>query len=97
MIYKNPYCRTVRRSHLIIVSCGHCKTDLALYQKAGRGRLLRMYIDRIVKGAVDLRNKPGILVCPQCHHQLATKVTLRRKRTEAYILIRGVFNAREVD
>jgi uncharacterized protein YbaR (Trm112 family) len=96
LIYKNPYYKKVRGSHLIIVSCGHCKTDLALYQKAGRGRLLRMYVERIIKSAVDLAPRPGALFCPQCNRQLATRVTLKRKKKEAYIMIRGVFNAREL-
>ena len=92
--YKNPHSRKVRGFHLIMVSCGYCKTDFALYQKVGKGVLLRMYADRIIKSAVDLSSKPGALFCPICNKQLATRVTLKRKNKEAYIMIRGAFNYR---
>ncbi len=78
----------------MIVSCGYCKTDFAVYQKAGSGKILRMYVDRIIKSSIDLSGSPGALFCPNCNHQLATKVTLKRKKKEAYIMIRGVFNVR---
>ena len=32
--------------------------------KGGQGALLRMYVERIVKGSVDLSQKPGLLICP---------------------------------
>ncbi|HHY13884.1 MAG TPA: hypothetical protein GX526_04495 [Thermoanaerobacterales bacterium] len=96
MNYKNPYCRKIRGSHLLLVSCGYCKNDIALYQKAGRGRLLRMYLRRIVKSSIDLSKKPGALICPSCKKQLATRVTLKRRKKEAYIMKRGVFNSKEL-
>jgi hypothetical protein len=94
MVYENPHYRKVRGFHFIMVSCGYCKTDFALYQKVGKGVLLRMYVERIVESAVDLSPKPGALFCPACHEQLATRVTLKRKNKEAYIMIRGAFNYR---
>lgn len=57
--------------------------------------MLRMYLERIVQSSVDLSGVPGALFCPSCNRQLATRVTLRRKETEAYQLIRAVFNTRE--
>lgn len=78
----------------MLVSCGYCKTDLAVYQKVGQGLLLRMYVERIIKSTVDLSKEPGALFCPNCKMQLATKVTLKRKNREAYVLIRGVCNTR---
>jgi uncharacterized protein YbaR (Trm112 family) len=95
LIYRNPRCKKVKGSRLIMVSCGYCKTDLALYQKAGSGRLLRIYLERIVQSSVDLSGMPGTLFCPNCNRQLATRVTLRRKDMEAYQLIRAVFNTRD--
>ncbi len=61
-MYDNPYCRKIRGSITILVSCGYCKKDIAFYQKAGRGRLLRMYLDRIIKSAVDLASQPADLI-----------------------------------
>ena len=56
-----------------------CKTDIALYQKLGKGTLLRMYVDRIIRSSVDLAGNPGALFCPNCQKQLATRVTLKKK------------------
>lgn len=79
-----------------MVSCGYCKTDVARYQKVGKGRLLRMYVDRIVESSADLSENYGALFCPNCGKQLATRVTLKRKNKEAYILIRSAFNTRKI-
>ena len=97
MIYKNPDYKKARGGHIILVSCGYCKTDVARYQKVGKGRLLRMYVDRIVESSVDLSKNYGALFCPDCNKQLATRVTLKRKNKEAYILIRSAFNTRKTD
>ncbi len=94
MVYENPYCRKVKGSFILLVSCGYCKADIAIYQKVGKGGLLRMYIDRIVKSSIDLSTRPNALFCPHCQKQLAVKVTLRRKNKEAYRMIRSAFNSR---
>ena len=78
----------------MLVRCGYCKTDIALYQKVGKGRLLRMYVERIIQSSVDLSGKPGTLFCPKCNQQLATRVTLKRKDTEAYVMVRGAYNTK---
>ena len=96
MRYKNPYYKRIRGSSTLLICCGYCKTDIALYQKLGKGILLRMYVDRIIRSSVDLAGKPGALFCPNCQKQLATRVTLKRKNKEAYVMTRGVFNARQV-
>lgn len=97
MIYDNPYYRRVRGSFLMIVSCGHCKTDIAKYQKLGRGNLLRMHIDRIIKSSVDLSKDKGALICPNCKEVLGTRMTLKRKNKEVFTMARSAFNTREVN
>jgi len=97
LIYKNPDYRKARGGHIILVSCGYCKTDIAGYQKVGKGRLLRMYVDRIIESSVDLSKNYGAMFCPNCNKQLATRVTLKKKNKEAYILIRSAFNTRKID
>jgi len=92
--YKNPHYQRVRGSSTMLVSCGHCRNNIVLYQKVGKGALLRMYVERIVKGSVDLSQKPGLLICPHCKEQLAMRVTLRRKNKEAYIVKRGALHSR---
>lgn len=95
MVYKNPFCKKIRGSHILIVSCGFCKQDIAKYQKLGRGNLLRMHIDRIIKGAVDFGKKPKALICPNCGEQLANRIFHKRKRKDVYRMIRARFNTRE--
>lgn len=94
MIYKNPNYRKIRGSHILIVSCGYCKTDIVKYQKVGRGNLLRMHIDRIIKSSVKMSKN---LICPNCGKKLGTKIRLKKKNKEAYRMIRSTFNTREID
>ncbi len=94
MFYKNPYYRKVKGSHTLLIRCGYCKTDIAVYQKVGKGGLLRMHLDRIVKSSVDLSDKPGALFCPNCSKQLGTKVYLKSKNKDVYIMSRGAFNTK---
>ena len=65
--YKNPYCKNVKGSHLLIVSCGHCQTEIAKYQKEGRGNLLEMYNERIIEGNIDFSKNHTALFCPNCN------------------------------
>ena len=85
----------MKGSYILIVSCGYCKTDIARYQKVGRGNLLRMHIDRIIEAAIDFSKNHKALVCPNCNEQLGTRVTLKRKNKEVYRMIRSAFNTRE--
>ena len=96
MIYENPNHRRVKGSRLLLITCGYCKKEIAHYQKVGKGNLLRMYVPRIVRSAVDLSKKPGSLSCPKCKKQLATRVTLRRKGKDAYVMKRSAFNSAEL-
>ena len=93
MIYKNPNYKKIKGSHILIVSCGHCKTHIAKYQKKGRGNLLRMHIDRIIKSSVDFSRQ---LICPNCGELLGTKITLKREKKEVYKMLRSSFNTREI-
>ena len=77
-----------------MVSCGHCKTDIARYQKLGRGNLLRMHVDRIIEGTVDFSKHKGALLCPNCNERLAIRTNLKSKNKEVYIMIRGAYNTR---
>lgn len=94
MIYKNLNCRKVKGSHILIVSCGHCKTDIVKYQKQGRGNLLRLHIDRVIEGSIDFSQN---LNCPNCGEELGIKINLKRKNKQAYKMIRSAFNTREVN
>lgn len=75
-MFDNPYYKNIRRSFLLMVRCGQCKNDVAIYQKVGRGNVLRMYVPRIVKCAVDLTSLPNRLDCPNCEQHIADKIEL---------------------
>ena len=94
MIYKNPNFRKVRGSHILIISCGNCKTDIARYQKQGRGNLLRMHVDRIVESEVELSKH---LNCPSCGKELGSKVSFKKSGKESYKMNRSTFNTREIN
>ena len=65
----------VERSHVIEVEC-RCGQDLAKYEKEGKGRLVKMYLDMI------LNDKAGIfsgeletgkeIFCPSCSKRVGT-------------------------
>lgn len=95
--FHNPHYRRVKGSYPLLIRCGYCKTDIAEYQKVGKGGVLRMYIDRIIKSSIDLADLPGALFCPNCNEQLATKVALKGKNKDAYVMIRSAFNTSVLD
>lgn len=97
VIYENPNCRNVRGSHILFVSCGYCKTDIAEYQKEGRGNLLRMHINRIKRSSIDMSQPKKALICPNCKERLGTRITLKRGNKQVYRMIRSAFNTRERD
>ena len=41
-IYKNPNCKKIRGSHILAVSCAHCKTFIANYQKVGESNFVKI-------------------------------------------------------
>lgn len=94
MKYKNPYYRKIRGSHLMLISCGHCKTDLISYQKQGKGGLLRLHIDRIIESEFDLAQEEGALTCPKCQAQLGYRTRLKRENKDVYNMAKGQFNSR---
>lgn len=96
MIYKNPCYKKIKGSYILVVSCGYCKYDIAKYQKVGKGNLLRMHIDRIIKSSIDLSKDLGVLLCPNCGELLATRMTLKRENKDVYKMIRSTFNIRKV-
>lgn len=95
-IYKNLNCKKIKGSHLLVISCGYCKTDIVKYQKKGKGNVLRLHIDRITKGTIDFsKGSPKCLTCPECQERLGTKVK-SNKNKEVYKMIRSTFNTKEV-
>ena len=94
-IYKNPKCRKIRGSHVLEVSCAHCKAYIAHYQKVGESNFVKMYNDRIIQGAVDFSKYHGALFCPDCGAQIATRYMTKMDKKEAYRLVPSAFHKKK--
>ena len=79
-------------SHTLIVSCGHCKTSLLSYQKVGKGRLLRLYLERINFSDTPLQQE---LICPNCGELIALLATTKAK--SFYKMKRGKYNIKRIN
>lgn len=95
-MFKNPYRKEIKKSFLLAMRCGQCKEDFAVYQKVGRGNVLRMYVSRIIECAVDLQSLPNRLNCPSCGQYIADKIELKNKTTIAYRMKRSSYNTTEI-
>lgn len=95
MKYKNPYMRKVKNTHPLLVSCNLCKTDLLVYQKGGRGNLIKLQRYRIVEANFDFDSMGGGLFCPACKEHLGSLRDYKGEPT--YYLIRGLTNSRRLE
>ena len=87
-------------AQFLALSCASCNAKLLLYQKDGRGNLLRLYLNRIFAPSrlAELQNK-GIqrpqdmknLNCPECGNLIGTPMRHLDDRL-AYRLKRGSFS-----
>jgi len=92
-------------SHFLDLFCAKCNQHLALYQKDGHGRLLRMYLDRIfepqelsllqsrIGGKAEIPN----LKCPRCGALIGTPMIYEVERRLAFRLIHGSFVKKKSD
>lgn len=86
-------------SQFLDIYCSKCGQHLFLYQKDGRGSLLRSYLDRIFepqelsalqfKGA-SKRDLPS-LRCPKCISLVGTPMVYEREKRLAFRLVHGSF------
>jgi len=84
--------------HFINIFCSQCGEWLALYQKDGKGRLFRLYFDRIFEpesltkfqGEQNISKIPPFL-CPGCKKMIGTPMRYIKNGENrlAYRLIRG--------
>lgn len=92
-------------SHFLDIFCSKCNQYIILYQKDGRGRLLRMYLDRIFEprelSLLDLRvrskNEMPNLKCPKCGALIGTPMIYEAERRLAFRLIHGSFVKKNSD
>lgn len=91
MNYKNPHYRRIKNSLNMIVKCIQCKNPVIRYQKKGRGRLLHLYISRVIESQVDLAQPEKQLTCPFCQNVMAR---LGKGRPKKYHMMRGHYETR---
>ncbi len=90
-------------SQFLDLYCSGCKQHLALYQKDGRGSLIRLYLDRIFapKELSDLcfqglgKNTMPNLKCPNCGLLIATPMVYEPEQRLAFRLVRGSFSKKK--
>lgn len=94
-IYPNSNCKKIRGSHILKVSCAHCKTFIAHYQKVGNSNFVKMYNDRIIDGILDFSKYHGAIFCPGCSERIATRYITKNDKKEAYRLVPSAFNKKK--
>lgn len=94
-IYRNPNCKKIRGSHILDVSCAHCKCFIARYQKVGESNFVKMYNDRIIEGSIDFSEYHGALFCPGCGARIATRYVTKFDKKEAYRFVPSAFNKKK--
>ncbi len=92
--YKNKI-RRRKNTHALEVSCGKCKTPAAIYQKGGKGNLIKMQVPRIIEAEFDFLKAEGHAYCPKCGSLLARKGSYADNDT--YWIVRGKVNIKRLD
>jgi len=95
-MYPNPNSKKVRGSHVLAISCAHCKVLIAHYRKVGESNLVKMYHERIIDCAVDLSQYHGAIFCPDCNARIATRYMTKLDKKEAFRLVPSAFNKKKV-
>ena len=92
-------------SHFLDIYCAKCGQHLALYQKDGRGSLLRMYLDRIFdpQELSALQSRGGdkkdipAFKCTKCGALIGTPMVYELEKRLAFRLFRGSFAKKNSD
>lgn len=99
----NRYTKTRQgRNKILQITCSKCNTEICKYQKDGDGRLLRLYLDRILSPdtltQVLTLDKKDIasLICPNCHTVLAVPYIYKKENRLAYRIINSSIHKKEV-
>lgn len=95
MKYKNVIYKKKKNTKPLEVLCGHCKTPILIYEKAGNGNLIKLQVHRIIESEFDLKTHKGHLRCFNCNEELANRGTYKGRL--AYFVIRGQINSKRLD
>ncbi len=82
----------IRFYNLYCTSCGH---HVCLYQKDGRGSLIRLYNDRVVAPDDVMQPNPRELRCKHCSTLLGTAYIYEKEQRPAFSILPGAI-ARKV-
>ncbi len=81
-------------TELYDIVCSNCHKNFCLYQKDGKGNLLRLYKDRILRLyelKVVVKPEQKNLVC-SCRNIIAVGMYYKKEGRLAYRLIKGRYN-----
>lgn len=95
MKYSNKYFKKLKNAVPLEVSCGHCKTPILMYDKLGKGNLIKMQIHRIIESEIDLENHDEHIYCTNCGEKLARKGIYKGRLT--FYIVRGHVNSKRLD
>lgn len=90
--YANPFYKKMRRAYPMLVSCAACKSDLVMYQKGGKGGLIKLRLDRLLSASFPIDGEASAIHCPNCG-ALFAKRTLYKGHIH-YFIMRGTVNTR---
>lgn len=94
MQYKNSRHKKSKNTFTLEVSCGSCKTPIVIYEKGGKGNLIKLQAHRIIESEFDLESHLGYLKCIKCGETLANRGLYKNRLT--YFIIRGKINIKKL-
>jgi len=78
-------------SKLLTIFCSSCGKKLFMYQKDGDGKLLRLYLDRIVDANFEPYATRTSLDCPHCSNLIGVRYIYKPENRSAFRLMRGTY------
>lgn len=90
------------KSVIYEISCANCQTPIMLYQKDGKGNLIRCYLDRIyeiknVEGLDQEDSDPNLsklrnITCGNCHTLIGTSMIYKPEKRPAFRMRKGTYS-----
>ena len=78
-------------SRLLELRCRVCNDIILIYQKDGKGALLRIYLDRIVSLKLPKRK---MLICQKCKEVIGVLMKYKKENRNSYRLFQGSLKKR---
>lgn len=94
MKYKNSKRKKSKNTFALEVVCGSCKEPILIYEKGGKGNLIKLQSHRIIESEFNLKTHKGHLKCLICKELLANRGIYNDKLT--YFIVRGKVNSKKL-